>query len=326
MKNGYKFHVQFHINNVCNLRCKHCYEGNPLSHTSWDFESFKVAIDKLWNCFAKWHVKGEISIIGGEPLLHPDIERIIEYLGNRSDIFTISILTNGLLINKKTIELIRLYKCHVQVSIDGVDSTQHDYIRGAGNYQKLISKINMLVEAGIFPSVHYVLSRNTTPLNKQFFDDLIDVGIKQLTFSRLVPFGSATKQDMLSATETKEVYEHIYNTIDYCAERGLHIVNTRPLWSIFGFEGKCPVAIQTITILENGDIVPCRRLPIVIGNIMTDNFFDVWYTSPILNDLRDRQRINKCGTCNMRDNCGGARCVAYGYYGDYMKEDPQCWI
>lgn len=322
------FHVQFHITNRCNLNCRHCYEASKslTESVNWSLDEFKNAIEKLWQCFAKWDMKGEISLIGGEPTLCPDFEKMVDYLGKRGDVANISILTNGVCLNDKIISVIKNNHCHVQFSLDGINREKHDYIRGKGNYDRTISNIHYLKKHGIIPSIHYVLSNNTCPLEESFFEDLVTYGIKQLTFSRIVPWGNAVKSDMLSIENTKAAFDFIEQMRAKYQSKGLNIGHTRPLWCNYGYEGRCPVAIQTITIVENGDIMPCRRLPIVIGNIKRDNFYKVWYLNPVLNDLRGRNNIRKCGTCSKLDVCGGARCIAYATYGDYMREDPQCWI
>lgn len=325
LDSGFTFHVQFHITNACNLRCKHCYEGKQTKCVHWDFQEFKSAIDKLWSSFQKWGVKGEISLIGGEPTLHPDFDKIVRYLYERDDVESISILTNGVVINPNLIGLIKECNCFLQVSIDGINEEKHDEIRGKGNYAKLMANVETLVREGIHPSAHYVLSKQTTPLTKDFFVSLAQKGIKLMSFSRLVPMGNAMIEDMLSPKETKETMEMIDGMKQTCLNNGLSIRTTRPLWCNFGSSGRCPVGIQTITILENGDVLPCRRLPIVLGNIKSDSFYKIWYTSKVLNDLRNRKNIGGCGRCEMLDYCGGARCIAYAVYGDYMKKDPQCW-
>ena len=326
MEDGYKFHVQFHITNRCNLHCLHCYEGECSQKIDWDFLDFKKAIDKLWSCFKIWGVKGEISLIGGEPTLHPHFYEMLDYLQGRGDVHGISVLTNGTLVNEKFISEIKKNNCFVQVSIDGVNAKNHDAIRGDGNYAKTTFNVKRMSEAGIEVSVHYVLSKDTTPLNDEFFETAHDLGIQQITFSRLVPLGNASYADMMSKDETRAAFEFIAKKKKEVENRGLFVATTRPLWCNMGYEGKCPVAHQTITILENGDVYPCRRLPIKLGNIKQDNFFEIWYTNSVLEDLRNRKSINTCGSCQHLDNCGGARCIAYAFYGDHMAHDPQCWI
>lgn len=326
IEQGYRFHVQFHITNRCNLKCKHCYEDKNCNVIDWAYEDFVIAISKLWSAFEKWGVKGEISLIGGEPTLHPRFYDMIHYLRQRGDVYGISVLTNGTLVDDRFVREMQENNCFVQVSIDGVSEEKHDFIRGEGNYKRTIEGIEMLHEFDIPLSVHYVLSKKTVPLNAVFFDNLVSKGVGQIAFSRLVPFGNANKEDMLSKEEIRTVFEFIEEMRCKYEGTGLYFSNTRPLWCNFGHEGKCPVAFQTITVLENGDLMPCRRLPIVLGNIKSDSFYKIWYTHEVLENIRNRKSIVKCGSCENVDICGGARCIAYAVSGDYMGEDPQCWL
>lgn len=328
LSSGYKFHVQFHITSRCNLHCRHCYEGAQGQVIEWELDEFKQAIEKLWACFAKWGIYGEISLIGGEPTLHPRFYEMVEYLHQRRDVSSISILTNGVHFDTDFAEKMKKYDCYVQVSIDGNHAEQHDYIRGTGTYNKTMANARILSQAGIPVSVHCVLSRYTYPITDELFHTLSENGISQLAFSRIVPFGNAHNSDMLTPEELKNSYDFIYSMAQKYADTGLFVATTRPLWCTIDGKigGFCPAGIQTITILENGDIMPCRRLPIVIGNIKLDSFYKVWYTDKTLERLRDRSKINHCNSCHYLERCGGARCIAYASTGNYMAEDPQCWI
>ena len=42
--------------------------------------------------------------------------------------------------------------------------------------------------------------------------------------------------------------------------------------------------------------------------------------------MRDRSKIDECGKCEHRDECGGCRAIAYALTGNYMGKDTQCWL
>jgi len=89
----------------------------------------------------------------------------------------------------------------------------------------------------------------------------------------------------------------------------------------------CAAGTRYITILPNGDIIPCMILQVVLGNIRNDSLKDVWYNSPILETLRNRDLLKgKCGRCKYKISCAGARCKAFEMTGDMMAEDPTCWF
>jgi radical SAM protein with 4Fe4S-binding SPASM domain len=88
----------------------------------------------------------------------------------------------------------------------------------------------------------------------------------------------------------------------------------------------CSAGTNALTIMHDGTILPCRRLPIPIGNALTDSFYKVWYTSKTLWDIRNPENIKgKCSGCDLLAACRGCRALAYTVTGDYLAEDPQCW-
>ena len=48
-----------------------------------------------------------------------------------------------------------------------------------------------------------------------------------------------------------------------------------------------------IIVMPNGDVLPCRRLPIVVGNLMEQTLFEIYYSSELLWRLRDRCEVTK---------------------------------
>ncbi len=96
--------------------------------------------------------------------------------------------------------------------------------------------------------------------------------------------------------------------------------------------GGCAAGVSGLTILPDGTITPCRRLPVPIGNIGKDSLRELWVTSPVLESLRDRSQYQgKCGSCKRWANCRGCRAIAYAYSqlkgeGNLLAEDPQCFL
>ena len=62
-----------YINSNCNLRCKHCYLGDPLLNQSLFFPT-----DDVCAFISEFSHLDRVTILGGEPLLHRGINRIIQ--------------------------------------------------------------------------------------------------------------------------------------------------------------------------------------------------------------------------------------------------------
>lgn len=77
LEKDYPFHVQLHLTDRCNLKCRHCYEGDKKHIDEWDYDELSTVIKKLDDTFIKWNVDGEISLVGGEPLLYPRFSQLL---------------------------------------------------------------------------------------------------------------------------------------------------------------------------------------------------------------------------------------------------------
>lgn len=88
----------------------------------------------------------------------------------------------------------------------------------------------------------------------------------------------------------------------------------------------CPAAISELVIFANGDISPCCQVPVIAGNILKNDIYDIWNNSKIFNDFRNKSLVKgKCCNCKYLMNCGGCRANAYIKYNDYLEGDDVCW-
>jgi MoaA/NifB/PqqE/SkfB family radical SAM enzyme len=97
----------------CNLACTYCNEFDDVS-TPVPLEEMKRRLDLLADMGTSI-----ITISGGEPLLHPEIDEVIRHIRSRGIIA--GMITNGFFLNKERIErLNRAGLEHLQISIDNV--------------------------------------------------------------------------------------------------------------------------------------------------------------------------------------------------------------
>jgi radical SAM protein with 4Fe4S-binding SPASM domain len=295
---------------------------------------------EAWSETYQLEFSPSLNITGGEPFLRKDLFEILEEMSTAG--FAIFLLTNGTLIDKEKAEhLARLGINGVQVSIEGPEEI-HNSIRGKGSFAASCKGVSHLVKAGLRVTLNATLSE----INAEKFQDMIDIatglGVQKLGFSRLVPSGRGLDlvNRMIGRAEVKEIYESIFglDTGD------LKIVTGDPVASQMrnGIEpvddcgsiatGGCAAGVSGLTILPDGTIIPCRRLPIPLGNVRQDSLREIWANSEILEQLRDRSQYKgKCGSCERWAVCRGCRAIAYAYSltmgePDILADDPQCFI
>lgn len=115
-------HIQIELTTSCNLRCKHCYlENSVLKKEFLAFDYIKKIIEEGLELGLE-----TVSITGGECLLHPEINKIVEYISSKD--VDLIVFTNGTILTRKLLDTLKQNVKLVRVSIDGGNSTTHDNI------------------------------------------------------------------------------------------------------------------------------------------------------------------------------------------------------
>jgi radical SAM protein with 4Fe4S-binding SPASM domain len=343
--NSFDFLIQWHLTEKCNLKCLHCYQTGQ-EQDELSSEEVNDTIEEIIETLNSWRTaygldfSPSVNITGGEPFLRKDLFEILaSFIDGGFDAY---LLTNGILIDsKKASKLSRTGVKGVQVSIEGPEEV-HDSIRGKGSFSASLKGIKNLVNADLEVTLNATVSR----LNAEHLVSMIGLasglGVQRLGFSRLVPSGRGRSLtgEMLKPGMVKDLYETVFSIVP---ENGLEIVTGDPVASQFrnnpeetGLEdiplGGCAAGVTGLTIMPDGTVVPCRRLPVPLGNVRNDSLREIWSSSKILNDLRTRSMYTgKCGSCNKWANCRGCRAIAYFHSmangkGDILASDPQCFI
>lgn len=345
LSSAQEFFFQLHLTERCNLNCTHCYQtGERTNELSLDeIRGLLTEISdmlKSWSDAYQLEFASSLNVTGGEPFLRQDLFDILAEMQKLD--FAVYLLTNGTLVDgSKAAWLAALGVEGVQVSIEGPEDI-HDSIRGRGSFAASSRGITCLVEAGLEVTLNATLSE----INADRFREMIEIarefGAQRLGFSRLVPSGSglALVDRLIDPERVRSIYEEIFS-LDTGSPK---IVTGDPIASQLRAgtpgndlgkiaNGGCAAGISGLTILPDGTVVPCRRLPIPIGNVREDSLREIWANSEVLEKLRDRgQYRGRCGTCPRWAHCRGCRAIAYsslspqGTADIILGDDPQCFL
>ena len=332
--------LQFHITGRCNLRCKHCYrtEGDVEKLSYRDIISvinqFTVLCQK-YNVLHNTNKRGHINITGGEPFFHSDIKRIIQHLGSKQDEFTYGFLSNGSFIDEELIKLLKENNVSfIQLSIDG-DKKTHDFLRADGDYDRVFRVARMLEKSGIRTYISFTANKENYKFLPEVAGECRKNHISKLWSDRIVPIGNGKELCDLTITEP-ELPEYINmlkkaqgSPLTQLLNRKTQISMNRALQFI-GSKGSiysCSAGDSLITVDEFGRIMPCRRMPIICGDIFTSTLEDVYFNNPTFIELRKHLTPQECSNCKYSYYCnGGAKCQSYAVYGTYKKADPACFL
>jgi radical SAM protein with 4Fe4S-binding SPASM domain len=348
--------MQFHITELCNLFCVHCYKGESKKESSLK-KKIKIC-DNYFQAVKKLNAKFSLGLCGGEPFMSNHFWDILDYVSSNYDLKEKNLVvigSNGTLITKNTVKRLSKYGAldSVQVSLDGAKTNTHDMLRGKGSYARALKGIQNLANEHIPFSIHYVVHKLN--YREAFLIPQVakKLGAHGLTVSRLVPIGHGRQllKYMLSSHELKTLLEALHKkeiilSVERFEEKTkMRILVNRCDWLPIStdiaripaqFEQNrphCLIGHFSTTIMADGTVYPCSRLRIPIGNILEQDFLDIW-NHELLNKFRSRKIYIK-GKCNYCQFCvdpqynhlcgGGAACISYAFYNDPFKSDPQCW-
>ncbi|MDH5753790.1 MAG: radical SAM protein [Candidatus Bathyarchaeota archaeon] len=143
-------------------------------------------------------------------------------------------------------------------------------------------------------------------------------------FSTCPQYASVTKELSQKYGEKFMVEAH------YAAKKGVE--------NVANFLGGCGAGRLYCCLEPNGDIKPCVFFPTntdtVLGNILKDDFEEIWDNHPLLWKLRVRENLEDymvnrqkvgCESCPDKYICGGCRARAYSYFnGNVNAPDIGC--
>lgn len=132
--------AQISLTERCTLRCKYCAHGCSAISTSVPDMSFETVKESLDYFFHTVDYIGELVLIGGEPFLYSNIEKIIDYIseGYSCYINRLSITTNGTIIPNDVV-LDCISKNNVYIHISNYSTTIPNLNK---QYEKLLGELS----------------------------------------------------------------------------------------------------------------------------------------------------------------------------------------
>ncbi|MDY0234018.1 MAG: radical SAM protein [Sulfurimonas sp.] len=338
----------WNFTNRCNLSCMHCYSKSTLD----EVDTLTTAQIKKTILEMKENGVKFIIFSGGEPLTRKDLFEIADFCKENGIITYLS--SNGLYFTKSNVGRIVDTFNYVGISIDGDEET-HDYFRGLkGAFRETLKAVKLANATGAKVGIRFTVTKETIGSLEYIFDLVERENIPKIYISHLVYSGRGL--DNLKMDLTKEQRRE---TVEFILKKAFEYYETgRDIEIVTGnmeqdailflneFALRYPhlkgvmrnrltswggnsAGRKLLNINSEGDVRPDPFFPITIGNIIKQDFGEIWQSGELLEKLRTHPRevTGICSECEQIDICnGGSRARAYAITGDLWSEDPSCYL
>jgi SynChlorMet cassette radical SAM/SPASM protein ScmF len=317
-----------YITSGCNLACRHCwiaptFEQDGGTGQCLDYDLYKRAIEEAMPLGLT-----RIKFTGGEPLLHPDFVRMVDYATGKG--LKMNLETNGTLITRELAFYLKENTSmhHVAVSLDGAAAATHDYLRNVpGSFEKARQGVEYLVEAGYKPQVITSLFPDNVDEIEPLIQWTLKTGCGSVKFNIIQSCGRGAQ---MKERESRLAIEELIS-LGRWIEKELQKRFPIPLlfsWpmAFFGIrrlhtgsDGNCNI-FHILGVLSSGDLAMCgigtQEKELVYGRLGRENVAEVWTSNPGLVRLRELipgQLEGICSRCIFKNRCLGA-CAALNFH------------
>ncbi len=253
---------------ACNWRCVFCYNPRHHDRRRLDGDEWRAVIDDLRELGTL-----NVTLTGGEPLLHPQAFEIMA--AARARAMTFRLLTNGSLVSDDAARrLAELRPVAVELSLHGARPETHDRATATpGSFEALWRGVAALKRH----AVPTVLKTPLTRLNEHEIEEMI-----ALTEREGVPYNldaTLTHRDdgdpaPLQFSMTREGLARYYAILARHTQL--------PASARTAGGANCGLGRTTLAVSPEGDVYPCPQWrKSSLGNVRTTRLLHLWHASPV---------------------------------------------
>jgi len=267
-------------NHKCSNNCNYCYvrylakdkKNQDINENLFDDDiKFKKVLKELKN-------EGilNLSFSGGEPLLIKNFNK--KFIIARKMGFAVEIITSGCCWNDSLINFIALNEANVVLSFSASKASLHDEIVGRkNNFKKLYNLFFKLIAKSIPISINFLITKYNYSEIGNFYNLFRKYNVK-INFSYDISPFIGQPNNIQNLYLNKQQFFEVVKQLDK-----IHKIN----YNSQSLSKMCNIGRLSVAIDETGIVWPCVMLRIKAGNLLENNFSQIWETADILLAIRN---------------------------------------
>ncbi len=247
-------YLRLSVTDRCNLRCVYCMPEEGVENASHLSILTYEEMVRICRVFAKHGLK-HIKITGGEPLVRKGVVGLVRCLKAIDGIESVTLTTNGVLLEKYYDELVDAGIDTITVSLDTLDSELFQRITRRDALESVLSGVKKAIEANRLPfKINCVPIRE---LNAGEICELVSFAKNHevdVRFIEMMPIGYGSQFEYVSEEVIKRVIEDSFGPMTACFEKRGN--GPAVYYDVSGFKGK----IGLISAVSHGFCHTCNRV------------------------------------------------------------------
>ncbi len=327
--------LTWEITRACALECVHCRaeacpDRDPRELTT---EEAKGVIDRV----AAFEPRPPYLVFsGGDPLERPDLVELVEYAAEVGVETAVTPASSPLLTRTALERLQAAGTSRIALSLDGATAEAHDgFRREPGSFDTILQAAHDARDLGLPLQINSTVTGDSAVDFPAMADLVEELGVVMWEVFFLVPVGRGALLEPLDAAETEAFLEWLYERQRRASYRVITV--EAPQYRRIAHRAERARGNRGVRVGSTGDgkgfmfishlgeVFPSGFLPVSAGNVREGDIVEIYGESPLFRGLRDPDRLKgKCGLCEYRAFCGGARARAWAVSGDPFEADPFC--
>ncbi len=313
----------------CPLHCVYC--SNPLELTARATELSAVSWARVFREAAALGVL-QADLTGGEPLVRPDLARIIG--SARAAGLYVSLITSGLpLYEKRLEELVAAGLDHFQLSFQGADEQTAREFSGTNTHAQKLRVAEWVKRHRVALTLNFVIHRGNLDQLDEMVALVETIRPMRVEFAHVQYYGWAF-QNRARLLPTRAQLDRSLAILKSAQERLRGDVKIE--FVVPDYYAKYPKPCmggwgsKVMLIKPNGDVLPCHAANVLPGmvfeNVEKRSLGEIWRESASFQKYRGTNWMpDLCRNCERRDlDFGGCRCQAFLLAQDAAATDPVC--